>query len=240
VISRYLAVVTVLLLSGCARQPGSFRVSVPDAGPMLFAPGARAAVPFTDLLGREYNLNFHDGYVDLSSGMALRVQVARGLETDESRYRMAKVYKGLRLGMPGLRAAKRWRFYYAVKFTKAPGQPYHPGFVVWGDTDQQLLQRSAAAEQDPEALCRDPRSGCIAFPGKVTASPEILIDAQSKPRFVLLSSTVQDLLRSERIPSPPATLQILRRYRNGLSPVAWDKAGDVLRLPLSAGDRVSW
>lgn len=232
-----------LALAGCGHQPGSFQIRTPETAPAILAPRAQQPVPFADLLNREYNLDFHEGYVDLRPGMALRVQTARGLQTDEVRYRVLRALNGLRLkaaDKPALASAPRFRFYYAIKLAKEPGQPYHPSFVVWAANEQEILNRGSRAQRDPATVCRSRVAGCIAFDGKVSVSPEILITAQSKPRYVLLTATLQDVLRADKIQTAPDSLRISRRSGNGAAPVAWDKPADAMRMPLIAGDRISW
>ena len=60
-----------------------------------------------------------------------------------------------------------------------------------------------------------------------------------KPRFVVLGSTVRDVLRSERA-KDDVDLRLLRRYRNHLVPVTWQQKALVLNFPLVAGDDLSW
>ena len=229
---------------GCAsRTAESFRITVPDAGPAMLAPHAHEAVPFTELLGRQYNLDFHKGYVDLGKGMALRVQTARGRETDDIRYRVAGALNGMRLeaaGKPSPASARRIRFYFADKLVRDPNQPYHPAFVVWGRNLTELANRGSSAQHDPMTVCHNPRSACFTFDERATVSPEILITAQQKPRYVLLTSTVQDLLRAEKIQAAPDSLRIIRSQKKVAAPVEWDKPADAMRLPLTAGDRISW
>jgi hypothetical protein len=232
-----------LALAGCAHTPGSFQIRTPETGPAILAPRAQQPVLFTDVLNREYNLDFHEGYVDLRPGMALRVQTARGLQTDEVRYRVLRAFSGLRVEAarkPVLASAKRIRFYYAVKLAKEPGQPYHPSFIVWAMNEQELLDRSSRAQRDPATVCGSTAAGCIAFKGKVSVSPEILITAQAKPRYVLLTATVQDVLRADKIQTAPDSLRISRHSGNAAAPVVWDKPADAMRMPLIAGDRISW
>jgi hypothetical protein len=238
------AALLFLVLAGCAsRTPESFRITLPDAGPAILPPHAHEAVPFTELLGRQYNLDFHQGFVDLSKGMAVRVQTARGRETDDVRYRVAGAPSGMRLeapGKPSLASARRLRFYFAHKLVRDPGQPYHPAFVVWGRNVEELANRGSSAQHDPAAVCQSPRAACFAFDERASVSPEILITVQQEPRYILLTSTVADLLHAEKIQTAPDSLLIVRSRKNASAPVVWDKPADAMKLPLTAGDRISW
>jgi hypothetical protein len=135
--------------------------------------------------------------------------------------------------------AKYLRLFYQTKFMKSPGQPVRPALFIWSNSVDRLEGRTTEARDNPAFSCDGPTTDCLAFPGKTTVSSEVQIVVNQKPRYVLLGSTVRDLLRAERV-RDNADIRLLRQYRNHMIPVTWRQRSEVMPLPLLGGDEMSW
>ena len=263
-----LAMFSVCLLNCAARRVGlnpssmAFLVRIRGSVPYLIGPAAQgqdanAGVPFSEVLLRTYHLNFHESSLDLTPGMRLQIQQpGPETQTDISYYevqrrrggRSALVETG---GLRGKAAvagptigtrtsARHLRFFYAVKFVEAAGQPYRPAFLISADSETQLAARAAQAHKDSDRPCTPAALGCLSFSKRAIVSPEIPIAVNGNLTYVLLGSSIREILQASGMRSVPVGLHILRRYKSHMIEVIWEQPLDVMNLPLIAGDQISW
>jgi hypothetical protein len=248
---------SLLLLSACAGKhtPSAqavFRIEGSGAALTLVPPAqpggiATSPILFSQIIIKQYGFNPWEEYVDLSPGMRLSVQRMTSQPQTTNTY-----YAVMGAGRRGFHVrsmtpetesfdqrTRFLRFFYQIKFTHAPGQPQRPALFVWSDSPEQLAARTVQAKENADFPCGSATRDCLSFPGKTTVSPEVEITVNQKPRYVLLSSTVRDLLRADRV-RDDAEIHVLRKYRNHMIPVTWQQKASVLPLPLVAGDDVSW
>ncbi len=247
----------VLWLSACAAKhtvpaPAVFRIESREGGLHLIPPASPAgvaaqAVPLSQIIQNQYGFNPWEQYVNLSQDMRLSVQ--RNITPMTTNLSYYGIDSGGRRGFrvrslpPEAEAfdkhARYLRLFYQTKFVKSPGQPLRPALFLWSDSVEKLTARTAQARDNPAFSCDGPKAECMAFPGKTTVSPEIRILVNQKARYVLLGSSVRDVLRADRV-GDNMELHILRRHRNQLVPVTWQQPAFALALPLLAGDEMSW
>jgi hypothetical protein len=253
--SRGLLALAVLLTAcGVRHSPpvqSVFRIELREGTLHLIPPalpGGVVAKPiaFSQIIASQYGYNPWEQYVDLSQGMRLAVQRMTGqTQTANSYYGIDSA--GRRVRIRSLtpdsetldRRVRYLRFFYQTKFVKSPGQPVRPALCLWSDSIELLGARTAEASQNPALSCIGPVQNCVVFPGKATVSPEIQISVNRQPRYVLLGSTLRDLLRTDRV-ADTVEIRLLRRYRNHLIPVTWEQKAHVMTLPFLVGDDVSW
>jgi hypothetical protein len=243
------------LLSACAGKhvpPGQavFRIESREGSLELVPPSlpggvAAAPIPFSQIIPQRYGFNPWEQYVNLSAGMRLAVWRMTGqTQTSNS-------YYGIRsTGRRGYRIqaltpesesidhrARYMRLFYQTKFLKSPGQPIRPAVCLWSDSAERLTALTAEAKDNPGFNCGNSAPDCVLFPGKTTVTPEVEIVVNQKPRYVMLGSTVRELLRADRV-SETADIRVFRKHRDRLVPVTWRQKAFVLGLPFIAGDAV--
>ena len=244
-----------LLLAGCGVKHSPpvntvFRIESREGALHLVYPSrsggiAGWAVPFSQIISIEYGYNPWEQYVDLSRGMRLSVFTLTGeTATSNSFYEILGAGRArLRLQRVGPepfdKHTRYLRLFYQTKFLASAGQPIRPALCLWSDSREELGERTAEARQNPDFSCGDKTRECLAFPGRTTVSPELPVVVNQKPRYVLLGSTVRDLLRADRV-TQAADIRVLRKYDNQMVPVTWQQAALVQSLPLVGGDEISW
>jgi hypothetical protein len=250
------SVVGLLLLASCgavqhlAPAQAVYRIEDREGGLHLIPPSlpggvVASPIPFSQIIVAQYGFNPWEQYVDLSQDMRLAVQRMTGQTTTDNTY-----YGIASAGRRGYQVrsmtpqteffnkhAKYVRLFYQTKFVKSPGQPLRPALFLWSDSPDRLKARTVEARENPGFSCGDP--DCLAFPGKTIVTPEVEIVVNQKPRYVVLGSSVRDVLRSDRV-AETADLRLSRKYRNYRVPVTWQQKSFVLALPLVAGDEISW
>jgi hypothetical protein len=246
---------TALLLCSCSVHhplPGNavFRIETRGGSLLLVPPSltvgvAAEPVPFIKILPNRHGYNPREQYVDLSPGMRLAVQ---RMVTETQ---MVNFYIGVApAGRHGLRMrsaspdaaamdqrARYMRLFYQTKYVKSPGQPVRSAICLLSDSRERLQQRTTEARDNPAFACT--ARECASFDGKTTVSPELPVVVNEKPRYILLGSTVRDILRTDRI-TDFANLRVLRKHQGRMIQVTWQQTNDVLMLPLVAEDQMSW
>ena len=247
----------ILLLNSCAavRHPPSssavFRIESRDGALHLIPPSLPGgppgpAIPFSQVIPAHYGYNPWEQYVDLSPGMRLAVTTLTGkTETTNDYFGITNSFRGLRIrnvnssAEPFDRRARFLRLFYQNKFVALDAQPIRPALCLWSDSHDDLAERTARAKGNPNFSCDTRRADCRSFPGRTTVSPEVPVSVNQKVRYVLLGSTIRDILRADRV-SENVDLHVLRKYRDRFLPVTWEQRAFVQSLPLVTGDQISW
>ena len=246
----------VILWSGCAgvrHSPSGqadFRIESRQGALHLIPPSlpggvAGSPVPFSQMIATQYGFNSREQYVDLSQDMRLSILRMTGPASTENSYygidaagRRGYRMRSLSPDADAFTAhAKYVRLFYQTKFNKSPGQPIRPALFLWSDSSERLKARTAEARDNPDLPCDE--HDCRSFPGKTTVSPEVRIVVNQKPRYVLLGSSVRDVLRTDKV-AESTDIRVSRRYRNRMVPVTWEQKAHILALPLVAGDEMAW
>jgi hypothetical protein len=215
---------------------------------------------FPELMTRRYAYNQREGYVNLLPGMRLHILRVAGRTTTDSawfhvsksidgRLRLTRVPEksGQRLDAPGPASqtisrrinARYLRFFFETRFAFPAGQPARNAVLLWAGNAVQL-EASTAWLRDNAAFSCAASAPCIDFPGVVTVSPEILVSANASPVYTFLGTTVGELLRTAHAPANPPALKVYQEYGGHLIPITWAAAEDVMKMPVLAGDRISW
>lgn len=133
---------------------------------------------------------------------------------------------------PGALRWRFYRFYYEVFF---PGSKDSHGSVILGAGSTAEMKRLSEQMSQPENVCYPGAAHCTVFPQACTASLEMKVTVNGKPRSVNWGSVLGSVTEN------PRQVEVKRRYAGRLVPIKIDPldSGD-LRLPLLPGDRIAW
>jgi hypothetical protein len=113
-------------------------------------------------------------------------------------------------------------------------------------SEGKLNEDSGEFEANPDAFCAAPHgvTRCISFPKSSAVNAEIRVYVRKRLLYVPLSDSISDALIQSGIEDPKAVvknLKIQRSWDERLVPVRFDRnSATILRLPLIAGDRISY
>lgn len=119
--------------------------------------------------------------------------------------------------------------------------------VVGARQLRQMQEATAAIANDPLIQCsaiEAQGASCVAFEGNVTVSSEIAVNVNGQRRYVLLKSSVGDIIAQARgawEDVVPQSLAVTRLFHGKHVPVEFDHSDQtILKLPALAGDRLTW
>ena len=256
-----LALICALLVPSCATRRTATAFQVLPARPdyLLRSPDSKET-PFPDVIG--WYTNAGTGWVELRPGIRLRVEnayfregapkhgLANFLGTEIVTYRvipsgaLEQVAFESRLerrpsdqppAQELLTAAQRiyrcHRLFYQVVLNKKTDA--HNAVLLSASSTDELGRLTDQLMSDPQSVCGDASTHCTVFPEACTASLEIDIVVNGRPRTVPLSAVLAELAGGRR------HVELYRLYHGRLAPVRLDpRDWDALRVPLLPGDRV--
>jgi hypothetical protein len=135
---------------------------------------------------------------------------------------------------PSQRRHARYRYFYAVVFNHRGNMR---GSVLLGaDSFPELDRLGAVLVTDPDAICGGSARHCTVFPEMCTVSIEIEVFVNGAPRTLPSGSSLGTVARGAN------HIAVLRRNAQGRVLPLSITSGDpsTLRIPLMAGDKITW
>lgn len=126
---------------------------------------------------------------------------------------------------------QRHRLFYQVVLNKKTNA--HNAVLLSASSADELDRLTSQLLSEPQSVCGNAATHCTVFPEACTASLEIHIVVNGRPRKVPLSAVLAEVAGGSR------HVELYRLYHGRLAPVSLDpRDREALRVPLLPGDRV--